>query len=291
MANVDTGGAKFQVVLQGAEDSLWTSFKQARLYEQRGDIGDSREDALALFLRERLPSRFTIASGEVVDTNGNQSGQTDILIYDSGATSPLLAHGKTNVLLPAEALLATVEVKSKLTKAEAMKSVGGIKKLHSLRPWDAPYGVVNGANGSRTDQKLPRILTTVFAYQSDLGQKEWTVNEMARIQSACLDLGLPVPCLDRVVVLDRGLMNPAYGKTIMPGEKRVLGHWFFNLMNFLARESVRRQPFPWNDYQNSKGDIWIDSGPSNFVVPEAKSATVGQRNKARKVRRRRSDHG
>lgn len=284
MADKSTGSAKFKHVLKVAEDSLWSSFEQARVYGQGGDIGDSREDALVHFLRDRLPSRFAVVSGEVVDMNGNQSGQTDIIIYDSDLTAPLLAHGKGNVLLPAEALLATVEVKSKVTAGEITKSVNGIKKIHALRPWDAPYGLVSGTNGSTTDPGLPRILTTVFAYKSDLGQVNWASKELARLREACKDVNLPIPCVDRMVVLDRGLINPAHGKALIPNEKRVLGHWFFNLMNFLARESQRRRPFPWSDYEHPARDSWLTAGSPQFDAPEARRATAVERQRARRKR-------
>lgn len=277
-----TGSTKFQHTLHAAEDSLWSSFQESRLYAQRGDIGDAREDALAYFLRQRLPQRFAVASGEVVDTIGTQSGQTDILIYDQSATAPL-TQGR-NVILPAEALLATVEIKSILSKDEIEKSVKGINMLHAMRPWDAPFGLVNGTKGSVTDSELPRILTTIFAYESNLGEHDWAVKELARVRAACTDVSMPVTCLDRVAVLNRGLINPAYGKALIPGEKGVLGHWFFNLVNFLSREAGRRRQFPWNDYHGPTGRAWISVADYRFDAPEARRATTSERNKARKIR-------
>ena len=145
MTNSDSGSAKFQKVLELASDDLWSAFQRARVYENTGDIGDVREDAMSIFLRERLPTRFAVANGEVVDTRGYQSGQTDILIYDRGSAAPLLTGVQDTVLLPAEALLATVEVKTTLNAAEIKRSVKGVKKLHELRPWDAPFAVIAGA--------------------------------------------------------------------------------------------------------------------------------------------------
>ena len=79
------GQSKFARVLARAraEENLWTSFNEASEFAQRGDVGDVREDAVAEFLRRRLPSRFAVASGEVVDTGGTQSSQTDIVVYDA----------------------------------------------------------------------------------------------------------------------------------------------------------------------------------------------------------------
>lgn len=282
MANIKTGPEKFQHTLRVSEDSLWASFEDSRIYAQRGDIGDAREDGLAHFLQQRLPGRYAIASGEIVDTKGTQTGQTDIIIYDASMTAPL-TRGR-HVILPAEALLAVVEVKSTLTLDELKKSVTGIKKVHALRPWDAPYGVINGIKGSVTEAQLPRVLTSIFAYESNLGESNWQVKELKRIRDTCKEMQLPVPCLDRVVVLNRGLINPAYGRVLLPGQKGALGHWFFHLVNFLTRETGRRRPFPWNDYHGHAGRAWIEVDSMLFDAPAARRATASERQKARKRR-------
>lgn len=274
----------FQLALMSAQNSLWSSFVESLGYVQRGDIGDHREDALTHFLEQRLPARYAIARGEVVDTRGTRTGQTDILIYDRSSTTPLIT-GR-NVVLPAEALLATIEVKTTLSADEISKSVSGIKALHDLRPWDAPYAVVNGPQGIVTDSDLPRILTSIFAYKSNLSVDNWHVKEMRRVREACTTVGLPVPCVDRVVVLNRGLLNPAPGVALVPGEKEVLGYWFFNLVNFLAREAGRRKAFPWNDYQWPMSHSWIVVEPPSYNAPAARRATTSERLKARKARHR-----
>lgn len=284
MATDDTGSVKFSRVLLRAEENLWTSFEQAREFAQRGDVGDVREDAVARFLRQRLPSRFGVASGEVVDTAGTQSSQTDILIYDTSLTAPLFHVSHDTVLLPAEALLAAIEIKSTLTKSEVVKCVKGVRTLHALRPWDAPFAVVAGPQGARTADDLPRILTSIFAYKSDLRSDGWAEAELKRVRTACSDALLPVPCLDRVIVLDRGLLNPSYGRALLTEEKGTLGNWFFNLINFLSREAPRRRPFPWKDYHNTVGQHWVTAAAPVFDAPSAVRATSSKRLKARKKR-------
>lgn len=280
----DSGSAKFQRLLELANDDLGSALQRARAYQNTGDIGDVREDALSAFLRDRLPTRFAVASGEVVDTRGHQSGQTDILIYDCGSTAPLLADGTGHVLLPAEALLATVEVKTHLDAREVRKAVKGIRKLHDLRPWDAPYAVIAGRNGERNDEALPRIFTTVFAYGSDLALTDWPSREIRRVGGVCSEEGLPVPCIDSLVVLDRGLLALAHGSALIPAANQVLGHWFFNLVNFLSREADRRQPFPWNDYDMPTGNAWVTASAPVFDAPPARRATTAERQRARRKR-------
>ena len=282
MGTGSTGSEKFARVLGRAEDNLWASFEEAQEFAQRGDIGDVREDAVTHFLRQRLPSRFAVGSGEVIDTAGTQSTQTDILIYDASSTAPLISNG--NILLAAEALLASIEIKSTLTKAESAKAAKGVRSLHDLRPWDAPFGVITGLQGARTDKALPRIMTSIFAYKSDLKREGWADAELVRIRAACSAQSLPIPCLDRLIVLDRGLINPAQGKALLTTEKGIVGDWFFNLMNFLTREAARRRAFPWKDYHQTAGRPWASAGPPLFDAPSAARATSAQRLRARKRR-------
>jgi hypothetical protein len=190
---------------------------------------------LIKFLQDHLPGRYCVTSGEIADSAGNRSGQVDVLIYDGSTTRPLLDDGK-NVILPAEAVLATIEVKSSLTVAEISKTVKGTGNIRRLKPWDSAWGIPRKVN-ERMDS-LPRIFTTLFAYGTNLGDKSWDEKEMTRVRDISQENKLPVEYIDRVVVLTRGIFLPSSGKAMMPREAEgVLGVWFFNLVNFLDREA------------------------------------------------------
>jgi hypothetical protein len=257
---------------------MWADFEDAGAFKSTTDIGDGRERALAAFLRQRLPERYGVARGEVIDHGGAQSGQTDILIYDASNTAPLLSEDG-QVLLAAEALLASIEVKSKLTKLEAEKALGGIARIRALRPFGNDWGVTREL-GKPADDGLANFFATVFAFDTDLALSSWSESEIGRVRSISALKSVPSQWVDRVVVLSRGIVLPAAGTVVTFDEdQRVLGLWFFHLMNFLARESARRRAFPWNEYESKEGATWLNVLPAVRDAPvPVKRGTNAKRN-------------
>lgn len=263
-------------LLARAETAMWREFEDAAAFDNTSDIGEVREQGLARFLSDRLPSKYKVARGEVVDAGGFQSGQTDILIYDGSSTAPLLTKRNGLVLLPVEALLASIEVKSMLTREEFRKSVRGVGKLRDLRPFGSPWGLPK-RNGGHADDGLPNFFSTVFAFGSTL-EKDWESQEIQRIREVCSEIAVPTEWIDRVVVLPRGIILPAAGRVArFQSDQQVLGLWFFHLMNFLARESARRDPFPWAIYERSLNPQWTRPLSPLADAPIPKKASQASR--------------
>src|SRR4051812_48937859 len=86
--------------------------------------GEVREEDVADALRPHLPVRFTMSSGVVVNTRGEESSQQDILVTDSSISPPFLTAGRLG-LHPAETVAAALEVKSTLTSETLTQSVRG----------------------------------------------------------------------------------------------------------------------------------------------------------------------
>jgi hypothetical protein len=250
-----------------------------------GDRGDARESAVRSFLADQLPARFVVTAGEVMDAAGNVSGQTDFVIYDGLNTRPLFTTNGV-ALLPAEALLATVEVKSKLDKSETDKAVGGMVELRRLRPWDAPWSSAR-RNGRAADDMLPRLFTTIFWFTTDLVEPTWPTNEMSRLRASCAASRLPTVHIDRLIVLDRGVLLPSAGTAYIPDSGGgILGLWFFQLVSFLSREVARREPFPWDRYKLSERGSWRHVAEKLDDAPTVERATTTMRLRARRHRNR-----
>lgn len=284
------GHQRTHQILASAEEELAAAFRKAEAsFQHMGDRGDARESAVRSFLTDQLPARFVVSAGEVLDAAGNVSGQTDVVIYDGLNTRPLFT---TNgiALLPAEALLATVEVKSKLDKSETDKAVGGMVKLRRLRPWDAPWSSAR-RKGRAADDMLPRLFTTVLGFTTDLVESTWPTNEMSRLRASCAASRLPTAHIDRLVVLDRGVLLPSAGTAYIPDSGGgILGLWFFQLVSFLSREVARREPFPWDRYKFSERDSWQYVAEKLDDAPTVERATTTQRVRARRNRNRNLGH-
>lgn len=93
--------------------------------------GQIRELFLQGMLRHFLPEYLGVGTGIIINTQGHQSKQTDIVIYDGRILPPLLVAGDPNIF-PIEAVVGAVEVKSQLTLPELRKSEEAARHLFDV---------------------------------------------------------------------------------------------------------------------------------------------------------------
>jgi hypothetical protein len=84
-----------------------------------GSKGTFNELFLTAFLGRFLPDPIGAASGVIVDSEGHQSHQTDVILFDK-RICPHLIVASHQVLCPVESVLGTIEVKTRLYNAEAI---------------------------------------------------------------------------------------------------------------------------------------------------------------------------
>src|SRR4051794_10896156 len=77
--------------------------------KHRGELGRRREDDVRAWLREFLPARLAVDTGEIAATDGSVSPQMDLIIYDALET-PLLEHSESSVVVPVEGVYGVIEV-------------------------------------------------------------------------------------------------------------------------------------------------------------------------------------
>ena len=123
--------------------------------------GKLREILVQKFIRPHLPKDLDIRAGVIIDADGKRSRQQDCIIVDTRL--PLIDVGSdTEALVLAESVIATIEVKSTLTKEELMNSLESssiTKKL--IRKGMMEYR--KGAAVITTPEPFP-ILTYIFSY-------------------------------------------------------------------------------------------------------------------------------
>ncbi len=94
--------------------------------EQSQAKGESNEAIIRQLLEKYLPPKYGIAEGFLIDRKGNQSKQTDVIIYDQFAHPYIVfdtrdGSDKSNRFIPIDSAVATIEVKTtlkgKLTEA------------------------------------------------------------------------------------------------------------------------------------------------------------------------------
>ena len=243
----------FQNVLRQAEDVLTLAGEAAANYQHRGIRGDERAAALARFLVAHLPNVFAIGKGEAIDYRDNRTGQLDLCIYDAAGAAPILSSAE-NFLVPAESIYAVIEVKSVLTKAEMQKCVESAKRIRALKPFKSTFSASPVHGEASLDRH--RCLYIVFAYTSDLSNDNWAQKEFERVKGAAEVEECSVDVIDRIVVLDRGLIRPQVGAARVRDEASgIFLDLYLHLVNFLARERKRRPDIDWTAYTSR--NPWI----------------------------------
>ena len=121
-----------------------------------GVRGRLREVALQELIRPLLPNGIQAGTGIVVDSDGRQSNQIDIIIYSTSLLPPFMKV-EEQVFVPVEACIQAIEVKSCLTADEmrdAVTKARSIKDLNVLMNDAVPFKV--------------SPICSLFAFASDL---------------------------------------------------------------------------------------------------------------------------
>ncbi|HWC47459.1 MAG TPA: DUF6602 domain-containing protein [Solirubrobacterales bacterium] len=105
----------------------------ARLVRHMGERGRLNELALAHLLEGFVPERVGVGSGLLIDSEDQQSQQTDVVLFDQGNQPRVMAQ-TTQVLFPVEVVLGCVEVKTSLGSGEVSDCLGKAKSLRELKP-------------------------------------------------------------------------------------------------------------------------------------------------------------
>lgn len=216
-----------------------------------GNRGEEREFSLGRFLSELLPSDFRVTSGEAVDLLDNTSPALDIMIYDRSKNSPF--YSQVREVIPAEALLASFEVKSTLNLNEIRKSLTAGAKLKNLKPLKRALASVSS---NSTHQRGYRYYHGIFAYKSNLTEENWARKELNRLKNE-LSPG-DSSGIDFIYVVGRGLINVANSTFIAENNDtgQALIALYFGIYNFLMRENRRRDPAPFFSYATNLNQFW-----------------------------------
>ena len=245
----------FQQVLTDAENKLAMAAKAAGSFQHRGIRGDERADALAQLLRQHLPQDFSIGKGEAIDYLDSRTGQLDLVIYDNATAAPLLTAGE-NLLLPAEALYAVIEVKSVLTQNELDTCALAASKVRSLKPFKHKFSPSPNKGEAPIDcYRCPYI---IFAFTSNLSDDNWAQKEFDRVRKSLSVVQGDQSLFDRVIVLDKGLLRPQISAArIRDEENGIFLDFYIHLMNFLMKEKRRRPPVDMQAYVSTGKWIYL----------------------------------
>lgn len=189
-------------ILASVADRMLADFKASGIAKHRGSKGTVREaQLLSTFLRKYLP-RTVIAehSGEVIATNGEVSGQCDILIMDP--STPPFWDEEDYRIVPVECLYGVIEVKSFLGREELRSACEKIARLKAFPKtayhWDK-IGQTRWVYG-KSWHYVPTV-GIIFAYDGA------NIDSLAEVLRDVCETQPPHLRVDSIWVLNKGFIN------------------------------------------------------------------------------------
>jgi len=125
--------------------------------------GNAREAFVGSLLGEFLPAPLQAVTGKIVDAVGNQSAQTDVVLFSPQVLPGIFYRGVEGIF-PVEACAYSIEVKSRSTATEIQDA---IKKARGLRTLRYLTGFLD-QNGKPEARPFTPVIPVYFAFDSDL---------------------------------------------------------------------------------------------------------------------------
>jgi hypothetical protein len=139
------------------EDRLKSDFKVSKSFGHSMNQGSIREHFIREFLNEHFSEKFAFGVGEIINAYskcGEIRNQFDIVMYEKNY--PKLRIGGITAFL-AESVIATLEIKSSLTKKRLEQAIESSRKVKDLQ--------MNFIEISQCGHTPPKILNYLLAYE------------------------------------------------------------------------------------------------------------------------------
>jgi len=225
-------------------DVLLAEYQRSKGQKSAANVGYNRELFCNKFLSRVLPPRLNVRRGEIWDSQGNRTGQLEVVILRDD--TPSLAYGEADTFL-AEGVFAVVEVKSNLTKVKLQEALTTLKRMKKLNP----KGGVKMFSGPVLDRPLRCILAYEGATWVTLGK------ELAKPENdSVVDL---VSILNSGILISRGLLLNWKGDEkfgIYEGKAASLAWLYYHLVRYST--SFIARSFDITEYFNPI-EGWSDS--------------------------------
>ena len=176
----------FRKRLISAVHNAQRCYADAALVDHSGLRGRVREILTSQLLSIVLPAQFKIGAGKIIDCDGAQSSETDIVVYDDSLL-PSILYSERDGLFPVEACFISMEVKSRLTATELHDAIAKARRVRSLKYQPGTFDEQHNPK----EHILTPVISALFAFEGDLGTKsefdryaesdpDWSTNPLLR---------------------------------------------------------------------------------------------------------------
>lgn len=126
-------------------------------------MGNAGQKKWRELLSEYLPNRYQVDEAHVIDSEGNQSEQIDLVIYDRQYAN--LAINQDGILyVPAESVYAVCEIKQDINKKHLEYAGKKIESVRKLKRTSTPITQMDGTTARKTPKP---IIGCFIAVESD----------------------------------------------------------------------------------------------------------------------------
>jgi hypothetical protein len=164
---------QYQAFLRAKVAGAITEARAASNLTHSGVKGSVLEILISKLFRPLLPSDIGVGTGQIIEQHsGRMSTQMDIILYDKSIVPPILFDQSTGIF-PVEAVLYTIEVKTKLNATELSIAHDSAKLLTEFLYLPG----LKNADGSERHHSIEKVRSVVFALNSDLSGNKLTEAE------------------------------------------------------------------------------------------------------------------
>ena len=151
-----------------------------------------------------LPSFVGLGTGKIIDSEGGQSAECDVVIYDRDVMPPLML-GQREALFPIESVLFSIEVKTTLNPVELRDATAKAKRVKDLKNLPPRYPEGQGyatVLNPHKDSLRPAPVCCLFAFGTDMkGERKTELQRYQAITDHKNEEG--VPYIGMLCVVDR----------------------------------------------------------------------------------------
>ncbi|ANB73896.1 hypothetical protein AYM40_17140 [Paraburkholderia phytofirmans OLGA172] len=164
---------------------LLGKLRQVKVYIKKHNptIGLLTEEILRDFLRKHLPKVVSVEQGFIIGNNNEMSRQCDIIIYDSQAYAPFYRINDV-VVVPAESVLAVIEVKTSITKKIFHDAINYFFELRNFGSARTYLFIFNSLNIRKIGDFLNSYKHPGDYHEFDWDTFQWLPDEITGVNSS-----------------------------------------------------------------------------------------------------------
>ena len=239
----------YRYLFEGQAAKAVTIAKSAQAVKHNGLKGELRETVVHDLLRPFLPNSLGIGSGQIISAYNQTSRQMDVVVFDNSIVPPILSQRQSG-LIPVEAALLSVEVKSKLTRDDLINSHNAALDLGKLL-----FAPPMEATGYPLGHDLRGVIPYLLAFDTNLGRNNETQCYDEILQGAS-------PAVYGICIVGRGFWfwnETRWERPDCPWEFGEIAAFIMAIISTWQRTaSTRRRP-DMRDYL-----LWHHEGESTF---------------------------